>query len=310
MDLLTFKEIKYAYSIALVPNFIILAYTAFKLIQLSQKSAPTNTDRLYGRHRRIIFSLIFLALLSRTLFEIDQLLQLFGVIKQSMAWDCIADILDNLPTVLFISLASFFSNSWHKHYTSFENTEASSSRHKLYVSFLFVLNILMYIVNISLVIGYWEYKKLWLLSFFHVSFLVTLIIVSVALAVTGRILYNQTLNFVNYTGRKIKSATVFNRTYLLLVACCGLKCLDSALNYYMTYMVTRDSFNEKIFVVLSMTSVIAFDAFAEPIFFYCLISLLNISASKCETFLNEVEGIPEKSFQTSFNSQEFSMDAH
>ena len=309
MDILTFKEIKYAYSAALVPNFIILVYTGFKLIQLGQKSGPANNDKLYGTHRRIVFSLIFFGLLSRTFFELDQLLLLFGAIKQTIGWDCIADILDNLPTVLFISLASFFSNAWHKHYSSFENNETSSLKHKMYAVFLLVVNIVMYAVNIGLVIGYWENFNLRLLSYFHASFLVTLIIITFALAITGKILHDQTLNFVNYTGRKIKSAVNFKKIYYLLIACCVLKCLDSGISLYLANFAKDGQLNEKVHFYLGMISVIAFDAFAEPVFFLCLISLLNISASKCETFLNEVE-VAEKSFQTSFNSQEFSVEAH
>ncbi len=309
MSYIEFVNSIYAYMIGFFPNSLLLAYTILKMIQLSSESSLASKDQIYGVYRRIVIPLIFLASLSRCFLQVDKILLKYGFIKQSDIWYLVLDIVDFLPTISFITLASFFSNSWHRHYKTFENRESAIKRHRQYFYFLVIFNVSLYVASLSLVLKIWQYPTADYWQGVYGILTLALIIITVLIVSTGRKLYNRALNFVNYAGRSIQSGDRFKKIWVLLITCSVLSCINSGMNLTLAIYARDGRFSGRVFEYLSIFFLIAFDAFAGPGLFFSLIGILNMSYEKCESLLSSEEKCFNKHDYTE-ESNEFSVSTY
>jgi len=281
---------QYGFIVGFVPNFALLTYTAVKLIQSLKRSE--NVEK-YGQNRTVVFSLIFIALLSRCIFEADQIYFHFLRNHQDPKISSAFFQLDNLPTLLIITLASFFSNYWHKHYTRFEGEGAKAS--KFYPYFLTAMNIVLYVTFITLAVLAYIYStnKYFPAAIFGV-FCLGLVIIAVILGITGKRLYKRATTFVSYTGRNIKSSKGFQRSYTSLLLCCSIKIIQQAIalsaqidfesNFVFEFIAKAGN---GWYYLYEFAFIFVFFTIGETCFFLFLIILLDINATKCEELLNK-----------------------
>ena len=280
----------YGFIIGFVPNLALLSYTTVKLIQSLKRSE--NVEK-YGQNRTVVFSLIFIALLSRCIFEADQIYFHFLRNRQSEKLNTAFFQLDNLPTLLIITLASFFSNYWHKHYTRFEGENAKES--SFYPYFLTGMNIILYLSFLALAVcSFINPSNRYFAAAIFGAFCLGLVIIAVILGITGKRLYKRATTFVSYTGRNIKSSKGFQRSYSSLLLCCSIKIIQQGIALY-AQIDNQSSFAFEGIVkaggvwyyLYEFAFIFVFFTIGETCFFLFLIILLDINATKCEELLNK-----------------------
>ncbi len=280
---------QYGFIVGFVPNFALLTYTTVKLIQSLKRS---ENEAKYGQNRTVVFSLIFIALLSRCVFEADQIYAHFLTSHQSDLTKNIFAQLDNLPILLIITLASFFSNYWHKHYIKFEGEGATEG--KFYPYFLTGINVALYAAFITLAVLFVISPSKHLQAGIFGAFALGLIIMAIVLRITGKRLYQRATTFVSYTGRNIKSSKGFQRSYSTLLFCCSIKIVQHCLALFCMLNNSSNFAFEKIvnagstaYYLYEIGFIFVFYTIGETLFFLFLIILLDINATKCEELLNK-----------------------
>lgn len=283
--------LKYSVLALLVLNIILLLYLTYKLYKFYRRTSDSNFEKRNKQYRTFIFMLILLALLLRGVFVLDQL-YILNKAPFSLPVD-VGMISDNLPVLLFISIASAFAYFWYEIYSSFENTmnytDQSSSKLK---TELVIFNVVLYLAFSVLAAVYvtvkWEYTFLIL----HCIFIISLIGSTVLLKVHGSNLYNKAMTLVLYTGRNIKSSSGFRMIYILLLICCGIKCAKEALSIFFTLTIgdnvlialARDDNGDYLPVLIVYVAL--FYVFGEYGLFFCLILLLDFYADKAKSSMS------------------------
>lgn len=274
-----FTNSRYGYMMSLVPNFALLMYTSWKLLQDCTRGTARN-DKLYGQHRFTVFLLMFISLLSKCLYDVKGLYIYYRRIAEDEIWMYIFSIIGQFRTVMIVNVATYFAKAWHRSYMLFEDSEESKRDHKIYSGMMFFLNLSMY-VSLVLIPLHWYLEKFYFLSVMFGVFEICLVIVTIALATTGKNFYKRVLNLLSYTGRSVKSSQRFLKIYYLILICCIMKCLEMGMAVILS--VSGLSLPSSLYYIYDIASLFVYRGLIEPVFFTCLIVLMNESASKCES---------------------------
>jgi len=274
-----FTNSRYGYMMALVPNFVLLMYTSCKLLQDWTKG-PAKNDKLYGQHRFTVFSFMFICLLSKCLYDVKGLYVYYRRVAEDQIWMYIFSIVGQFRTVMIVTVATYFAKAWHRSYMLFEDSEESKRDHKIYSGLMFFLNLSMY-VSLIMIPLHWESGRLDFLAIMFGVFEICLVIVTIALAMTGKNFYKRVVNLLSYTGRSVKSSQRFLKIYYLILICCIMKCLEIGMAFVLSISYLRLSDN--VYYIYDIASLFIYRGLIEPAFFTCLIYLMNESASKCES---------------------------
>jgi len=307
MDIwIEFTNSRYGYMASLVPNTMLLAYTTFKVMQLCGKRNRRDNDKLYGQHRFVVFILMLINVLTKCLYDVKGLYIYYSRHSENIISMYIFSVLGQFRTMLVITVATYFAKSWHKSYTLFEETEESKRKHRVYCGIMFFINVSTY-GAVILTPLYWVLNEFYLLTAMFGMFTMNLFIVTLALGITGKNFYTRVLNLLNYTGRSVKSSRRFLRIYYLILICCTLKCMEMGMTFTLSW--GNGWFEQEVYYVYDIISLFIFRAFIEPLFYLCLIFLLNESVSKCKSMAND-ETASEHFIQNIDRSQSQSLEVY
>lgn len=285
-----FKVENYGCMVPFVLNMGLLFYTGYKLIKIARSLEAPRIRKLYGDCRTLVFVLIFMALILRCAFQADYIYGFYTQDSQSAVEKDIWDIIQKIPILLFISIASTFSNFWHQIYSSFEDYDTLSKRHERYGTTVLVCNIALYTSFIVLVaLGCAIRANGVVVAIYCISF-IGLVASTLAILITGKKLHEKAVKLVNYTGRTVKSTNGFRTIYFLLITFCLIKCIQEALCIYCqiiysSSVITGLDVGGPNSYVFGIVYEIVVYALGESGFFLCLIIMLNIYAKKSQTFL-------------------------
>jgi len=307
MDIwIEFTNSRYGYMASLVPNSMLLAYTTFKVVQLWGKRNKGDNDKLYGQHRFVVFILMLINVLTKCLYDVKGLYFYYSRHSEEFVSMYIFSVIGQFRTMLVITVATYFAKSWHKSYTLFEETEESKSKHRMYCGLMFFINVSTYL-SVILTPLYWVFDQFYLLTAMFGIFTINLLIVTMALGITGKNFYTRVLNLLNYTGRSIKSSRRFLKIYYLILICCVLKCLEMGMTTVFSW--GNGWFSTEVYYGYEIISLFVFRALIEPLFYLCLILLLNESVSKCKSMAND-ETATEHFIQDIDRSQSQSLEVY
>jgi len=273
--------------VCFVLNSSLLIFTTIKLL----RKVKENENQPKGQNRKVIFFFISLALLCRCLYEAYKISCSLKAVQPPKNFNILL-LLDNLPTVFLLTLASSFSVYWHRRYSSFEGYEIGRKKANKYKTFVVFFNILFYLVfllELTTVLHCDQFEIAnTRMTLVYGSFAFDLLLVTLALYITGKKLFNRTTRFITYTGRSIKSAKGFQCNFYLLLICCLIKCAQQSIFFYsqlehkMPFYLSNDFVYYNLFVLL-------FYIGGETGVFLCLIILLDARATKCEGLLDQEE---------------------
>lgn len=279
----------YGCIIPFVLNIGLLFYTGYKLFKISRTLESPKMEKLYSDCRTLIFVLIFLALIFRCGFQAHYIYGFYTQVDESTAGLDILGIIQKIPILLFISIASAFSNFWHQIYTSFEDFETMSSKHEKYGTSVLFFNIALYIIFIILVALSCAISANDVVVAIFAILFIGLVAGTLAILITGKKLHDKAVKLINYTGRTVKSTNGFRTIYFLLIAFCLIKCIQQALCIYCQIVYASDSVVTDIggtnSYVFSVVYEIIVYALGESGFFLCLTIMLNVYARRTQTFL-------------------------
>ncbi|RZK10738.1 MAG: hypothetical protein EOO43_19975 [Flavobacterium sp.] len=299
-----FANSRYGYISSLVPNSMLLVYTTWKVVQLCRRRGLRSADKLYGQHRFVVFILMLINLIIKCVYDVKSLYYYYTRTAEEETSMYIFSVLSQFRTILIITVATYFAQSWHRSYTLFEENEQSKRTHRMYRVGMFFINLLAYL-SLILTPMYWVYDDLELLAIMFGIFGIDLLIVTIALAITGRKFYQRVLNLLTYTGRSVKSSKRFLKIYYLIIICCLMKCIEMGM---ITVLTWDGGFaSQTLYYIYDIMSLFVFRAFIEPLFYLCLIFLLNESASKCKSVISE-DVTSDHFIQDSSRSQSQSLD--
>jgi hypothetical protein len=277
--------LKFSVLALLVLNVILLLYLTYKLYKFYRRTSNSNFEKRNKQYRAFIFMLILLALLLRGVFVLDQIYMESNAPFNTSVY--VGMISDDLPVLIFISIACAFAYFWYEIYSSFENTfnytDQSSGNLK---TALIIFNVALYLAFSALAAVYITFKWQYTFLILHCIFIISLVASTVLLKVHGSNLYDKALTLVSYTGRNVKSSSGFRMIYILLLICCGIKCIKEGLSIFFTLTIgdnvltalARD--NNGDYLPLLIIYIALFYVFGEYGLFFCLILLLDFYADK------------------------------
>lgn len=274
-----------------VLNMGLLFYTGYKLNKIARSLETPKIKKLYGDCRTLVFVLIFMALILRCGFQAHYIYSFYAQENESTLEKDILAIIQKIPILLFISIASTFSNFWHQIYTSFEDYDSMTTKHKKYGDRVLLCNIALYIAFVVLVALECAIRANGVVvAIYSISF-IGLVAATLAILITGKKLHEKAVKLVNYTGRTVKSTNGFRTIYFLLITFCLIKCIQEALCIYCLIAYSSSSVID--YLALGGSNSYAFGiayeiivyALGESGFFLCLTIMLNIYANKTQTFL-------------------------
>ena len=231
-NLIDYVVIQYIQIFLLILNGFLLLFTLVNLSKLSFKKTTSRNEKKEAQFRIYVYTLILLAITFREISESFHLHDLSSNGKPSH-FNSLLIIIDALPILLFINLATTFSYFWFRTYSSFDNSQQElRTKKKNFKYSILVFTILLYTGFIILSAVCAINKNLNASRLLKVLLMFGLIWSAVFMIVHGSILYNKTIELVQYTRERLRSTGVFKTIYLLLLACCIIKCIEEGLALY------------------------------------------------------------------------------
>jgi hypothetical protein len=281
-------------------NIILLLYISYKLYLFKTRKPSSSVDKQNRRYRGLIFGFIFLALIIRGSFEITLVIYISDN-PSSTVFSSIGTLIDSLPILLFISIASAFSYFWHEIYSSFDEhlNFPKQSRSWRLKFILILINVALYLGYIALVNAYICYQWQSTLVTLHSVCLLSLIFCTVLLKINGSNLYNKVLTLVSYTGRNVRSSRGFRLIYIILMVCCILRCIKECISIYFAVVVGENIFKAMTeaeggaYLSLLILYIVLFYVLGEYGLFFSLIKLLDFYADKAKVTCSTIEGHPD-----------------
>ena len=277
----------------LVLNLILLLYLSYKLYIFKTRKSVSSLEKKNRRYRGFIFGFIFLALLIRGSFEITQVIYI-NQSSSSTVFSSIGTLIDSLPVLLFISIASAFSYFWYEIYSSFDEHLNSQKQTSWRFKFILILvNVVLYLGYIALANAYLSYEWKYTLLTLHSICLLSLIFCTILLKVHGSNLYKKVLTLVSYTGRNVRSSRGFRSIYIILLVCCVLRCIKECISIYFSLAVGDNILKELAnaeYLSLLIVYVILFYVLGEYGLFLSLIKLMDFYGDKAKITCSTIEG--------------------
>lgn len=274
-------------------NLILLLYLSYKLYVFKTRKPISSLEKQNRRYRGFIFVFIFLALLIRGSFEITQVIYI-NQSSSSTVFSSIGTLIDSLPVLLFISIASAFSYFWHEIYSSFDEHLNLQKQSSWRLKFILVLvNVVLYLGYVALANAYLTYDWKYTLITLHSICLLSLIFCTILLKVNGSNLYKKVLTLVSYTGRNVRSSRGFRSIYLILLTCCALRCIKECISIYFSIAVGDNILKELAnaeYLSLLILYVVFFYVLGEYGLFLSLIKMLDFYADKAKITCSTIEG--------------------
>lgn len=285
--------LEYSIISLLVLNIILLVYISYKLYIFKTRKPISSLEKKNRRYRGFIFAFIFLALVIRGSFEITQVIYI-NQSSSSTVFSSIGTLIDTLPVLLFISIASAFSYFWHEIYSSFDEHLNFQRQTGWRLKFILILvNVVLYLGYIALANAYLTYDWKYTLMTLHSICLVSLISCTILLKINGSNLYKKVLTLVSYTGRNVRSSRGFRLIYIILLVCCGLRCIKECISIYFSIAVGDNILKELAnaeYLSLLILYIVLFYVLGEYGLFLSLIKLLDFYADKAKITCSTIEG--------------------
>jgi len=218
----------------LILNFLMLVFVSYR-IYLSRKESKDNPyPRTGKRYRGLIYFLIFVALFLRGIDEAARLVKLSMNDSKQISNNLVV-ILDDLPVLVFVSIASAFAHFWHSLYKNFENRTSfkanfQSLRFKIC---LILFNLVLYAGVIALAVVYCTLNWHWATVIIHGLFFASLVLHTFLLKTHGSRLRDRTHKLIVYTGREVRSSG-FKMIYRILLVCCVLRSIKEVVTIYLS----------------------------------------------------------------------------
>ena len=231
-NLIDFIVIQYIQIFLLTLNGFLMLFTLVNLLKLSFRKTTSTKEKKDTQFRIYIFTLILVAIALREISDILHLHDLSGNGKPS-SFNSALIIIDALPILLFINLATTFSYFWFRTHSSFDNSQQElKSKKKNFKQSILVFTVLLYIGFVVLSVICAVNKTLNASRLLKILLMLGLVWSAVFLIRHGRILYNKTIELMQYSRKKIRSTGVFKTIYIILLTCCVLKFIEEGLALY------------------------------------------------------------------------------
>jgi len=221
--------------ILLIFNLLVLIFVTYRMCLFFKNNDYPRQGKQY---RGFIYFLIFLALLLRGIDEAARLFNLINAGANQISNEIVV-ILDDLPVLLFVTIASAFAHFWHNLYRSFDRQTSfkanfQSLRFKIC---LILFNLMLYAMFIALAVIYFIKKWHYATIIIHSLFFACLVLNTFLLKIHGSRLHDRTHKLIVYTGREVRSSG-FKAIYRILLFCCVLRAIKEVFTIFI-YSVRR-----------------------------------------------------------------------
>ncbi|RZK14524.1 MAG: hypothetical protein EOO43_16240 [Flavobacterium sp.] len=225
----------------LILNFLMLVFVSYRIYQSRKDNNYSKNSKQY---RGFIYFLIFVALFLRGIDEVARIVKLSSSDPYQIS-NYIVVILDDIPVLLFVSIASAFAHFWHDLYKNFEHPTSfkanfQSLRFKIC---LILFNLLLYAMFIALSVVYITLKWHYATVIIHALFFGSLVIHTFLLKTHGSRLRDRTHKLIVYTGREVRSSG-FKVIYRILLVCCVLRSIKEIVTIYLSLHFGDDPLND------------------------------------------------------------------
>lgn len=269
--------------ILLILNLLVLTFVSYRIYLFRKNNEYPRQGKQY---RGWIYFLIFMALLLRGLDEATRIFNLANTGSDQISNEIVV-ILDDLPVLLFITIASAFAHYWHNIYRSFDNQTSfkanfQSLRFKIC---LILFNLMLYAGFIALAVVYFVKEWHYATVIIHSLFFASLALHTFLLKVHGSRLHDRTHKMVVYTGREVRSSG-FKVIYHILLICCVLRSIKEVVTIYLSIQFGDDplvdllNIGDGLYLLALVAFVGLFYVLGEYCLFLALVLCLEFYASK------------------------------
>jgi len=245
-----------------------------------------------------LLTMFCIAIFSRCLYQVFLIYyQYQGVRPGSFLENCFR-ILDNMPTLLFVTISCIFANIWHRVYSRFrqddydEDDDVPASKPFNLKRWLIIFNIGLYIITIILTINNFLYKEDKVdtsrVDPMHILFCICTILMTILLGITGTRFHRRTVRWLKEMGNTVKSTKGFKTMFIFLILCCIVTCLRQLIIFYCRIVYHRSAGDTlklapgNIYGLLHITYLVVVFIIGESLPFLLLIRLLDSKTKKSQ----------------------------
>jgi len=245
----------------------------------------------------ILLTLFCIAILSRCLYQVFLLYHQYNQIKPLKFLENCFRILDNMPTLLFVTISCIFAHIWHRVYSSFrqEDDEEEDDAFALKVfdmkKWLIIFNIILYVVTVILTISNFMQDEIVdpsRVDPMHILFCICTILMTILLGITGTRFHRRTVRWLLEMGNTVRSTSGFKKMFMFLILCCIITCCRQLIIFYCRIVYHRSAGEQlklapaNIYGLLHITYVVVVFVIGESLPFLLLIRLLDSKEKKSQ----------------------------
>ncbi len=227
----------------LILNLALFGYCFIKLLRSLEK----NSNGKKNNRTSLILILLCIAVASRCTY---QAYLLFSILNSEKYTSPLFKILDNLPTLIFITVSSLVSHLWYRVYSKLnQQVDDEDEDQEIIVKrfgfkhWLVVGNICLYAIAIVLTILsiYQSEGGIAGISPMHILFFFATFVMMVVVGITGSRFHSRTVKWLSEMGNTVKSTSGFTTMFRGLILCYFITCLRQVFIFYCRIVYNRSA---------------------------------------------------------------------